>query len=232
MKKPTLGVGVTCCAQPVQYSCCVIKRHWCSHAFGVPLPTCTMWTSLDDVWYHQETAVYTYWCCFQQPTKRFSTKSNTFSCINMWHHILHRKSHQKVIMESLQRLPSITQKLGALLMQQGIHCSPRLVNQKQCRWQVMLSASIWCKYTIKQWFGEMLTVPHLSFLHLWTWDGNMVIQDYSTFWVWSQKVAWKWFCVHARSNAQDIIANAGNQSYDAHQCVHVSDRMMIILAWM
>lgn len=32
-------------------------------------------------------------------------------------------------------------------------------------------------FTIKQWYGEMLTVPNLSFLHPWTWDGNIVIQD-------------------------------------------------------
>ena len=32
---------------------------------------------------------------------------------------------------------------------------------------------------IKQWVGEMLTLPNLTFLLLWMWDGNMVISNYS-----------------------------------------------------
>ena len=38
--------------------------------------------------------------------------------------------------------------------------------------------------------------------------------------------AWKWFRVHARSNARHVVANVASPGYVAQQCVHVSSRLM------
>ena len=61
---------------------------------------------------HEETAVHTHWCSFQQPTKWICIIVASISRID-WvrHHLLHRESHQAIIMEDLQRAPWLAEEL-------------------------------------------------------------------------------------------------------------------------
>ena len=71
------------------------------------------------------------------------------------------------------------------------------------------------EYTIKRWFGEMPTAPHLSSLRprrcsLYWWQN----------WYPYQTVASRWSTVRIVNNARLVAANVRNQDCDAHHCVH------------
>ena len=118
-----------------------------------------------------------------------------------------------------------------LSMQHGSYCSPRQGNQfKQRPQQVMGSVFTWREYTIKRWYGDMPTAPHLSSLRPQKLDGDLGNQDCSPYW-WNwvpyQAVASRWSHVRVANNAILVAAHDRNQDCDAHQSVHASIRLII-----
>ena len=217
-----------------------------------------MSASLDEVRHIKETAVHTHWCSFQQTTKWICIIVASISRID-WvrHHLLHRESHQAVIMEDLQSAPWLAEELGHWWTDRWHHtvfrniclqniqcahnrlyrCSTALVvlqdrgNQKQWPQQAMRSVFTWREPIINRWYGEIPTAPHLSSLRPQKWDGDLWIQNCSTYWwhwVRYQTVASRWSHVHVVNSARLVAANARSQDCDPHQCVHASIRR---LAW-
>ena len=72
-----------------------------------------MSASLDEVRHIKETAVHTHWCSFQQTTKWICIIVASISRID-WvrHHLLHRESHQAVIMEIFKEHHGLLKNLG------------------------------------------------------------------------------------------------------------------------
>ena len=104
--------------------------------------------------------------------------NSTINCCKTWEL---GNSHRKPF--NLQRRLSAkyTMYKQTLLTLRGTYSSQQLGNQRPCHQQVMSCAFMSCVCIIKQWFGEMPTVPYLSFLQPWTWDGSVLNQDYNPF---------------------------------------------------
>ena len=147
---------------------------------------------------------------------------------------------QAIPMVNSQRKPFDPQKLlsaeyttykQTLLMLQGTCSSHELGNQslqRPCHQQVMPCAIISCVcIIIKQWCGEMPTVPYLSFLRPRTWGGgalnratthshiNHIIERDP------RKLLWNDFM--RKPFAWRLAANVGNPNYTAQQCLHVNN---------